>query len=157
MPPVPPPLRPPLAGLALVGLMLWGALAPGRVEAQRQAQAGEPVVTPTSGLVTIESDLQRADNLTGVITASGNVRIVYPDRRVVATARQAQYFTREGRVVLSGDVDVIQVDGPSIQADRITYLVDQERVIAEPVRGGQVFSRFPVPQERREPRSPEAR
>jgi lipopolysaccharide export system protein LptA len=121
------------------------------------AQGREPVVTPTSGIVTIESDLQRADNLTGVVTASGNVRIVYPDRRVVATARQAQYFTREGRVVLSGDVDVIQVDGPSIQADRITYLVDQERVIAEPARAGQVLSRFPVPPERRETAPPPAR
>lgn len=94
--------------------------------------------------MTIESDLQRADNRTGVITATGNVRIVYPDRRVVATARQAQYFSREGRVVLSGDVDVIQVDGPSIQADRITYLVDQQRLVAEPVRGQQVLSRIPV-------------
>ena len=72
------------------------------------------------------------------------MRIVYPDRRVVATARQAQYFSIEGRVVLSGDVDVIQLQGPSIQADRITYLVDQERVIAEPADGAQVISRFPI-------------
>ncbi len=34
------------------------------------------VVTPTNGLVTIESDLQKADNSTGVVTATGNVRIV---------------------------------------------------------------------------------
>lgn len=105
---------------------------------------------PTAGIVSIESDQQRADNLTGVITATGNVRIVYPDRRVVATARQAQYFSREGRVVLSGDVDVIQLEGPSIQADRITYLVDEERVIAEPAEGDQVLSRFPVAPLRRE-------
>jgi lipopolysaccharide export system protein LptA len=100
--------------------------------------------TPTTGIVSIESDVQRADNVTGVVTATGNVRIVYPDQRVVATARQAQYFSREGRVVLSGDVDVIQVDGPSIRADRITYLVDEERLIAEPAGGEQVLSRFPV-------------
>jgi lipopolysaccharide export system protein LptA len=95
-------------------------------------------------VVTIESDVQRADNVTGVVTASGNVRIVYPDRRLVATARQAQYFTREGRVVLSGDVDVIQADGPSLQANRITYLVDQQRLVAEPPQGQQVLSRFPI-------------
>lgn len=116
-----------------------------------QAQAQEPALTPTTGVVTIESDLQQADNITGVITASGNVRIVYPDRRVVATARQAQYFSQEGRVVLSGDVDVIQVDGPSIRAERVTYLVDQERVIAEPTGGGQVLSRIPVPANSRQP------
>jgi lipopolysaccharide export system protein LptA len=98
----------------------------------------------SGGQVSIESDVQRADNLTGVITATGNVRIVYPDQRLVATARQAQYFSREGRVVLSGDVDVIQADGPSIRAERITYLVDQQRFVAEPPQGSQVLSRFPI-------------
>lgn len=110
----------------------------------KPAAPGTPAVTPVTGLVTIESDLQRADNLTGVVTASGNVRIVYPDRRVVATARQAQYFSREGRVVLSGDVDVIQDNGPSIRADRLTYLVEQERLVAEPLQGQQVMSRIPI-------------
>jgi len=124
----------PLA-LASGGLALLLAMAPGA-----QAEA----VTPVAGVVSIESDLQRADNLTGIVTASGNVRIVYPDRRVVATARQAQYFSREGRVVLSGDVDVIQTEGPSIQADRITYLVEEERLVALPAEGGQVLSRFPI-------------
>lgn len=139
-----------LAGVGLGSLLLWAALAPGG-----QAQPNPAGTQAGAGIVTIESDLQRADNLTGVITASGNVRIVYPDRRVVATARQAQYFSREGRVVLSGDVDVIQLDGSSIQAERITYLVDQERVIAEPARGEQVLSRFPVsPQQGQEPAAP---
>ncbi len=124
----------PLA-LASGGLALLLAMAPGA-----QAEA----VTPVADVVSIESDLQRADNLTGIVTASGNVRIVYPDRRVVATARQAQYFSREGRVVLSGDVDVIQTEGPSIQADRITYLVEEQRLMALPAEGGQVLSRFPI-------------
>ena len=42
-----------------------------------------------TGLVTIESDRQRADNRTGIVTATGNVRITYPDRGMVATSRQA--------------------------------------------------------------------
>lgn len=99
-------------------------------------------ITPTTGLVTIESDLQQADNSTGVVTATGNVRIVYPDQRVVATARQAQYFTKEGRVVLSGDVDVVQEDGHTVRAERMTYFVNQERLIAEPPAGSQVVSRY---------------
>ena len=45
------------------------------------------------GLVTVESDLQQADNVTGVVTASGNVRVIYPQRDLVATAREARYFT----------------------------------------------------------------
>ena len=104
------------------------------------ALAAPAVVTPTSGLVTIESDLQKADNSTGVVTATGNVRIVYPDQRVVATARQAQYFSREGRVVLSGDVDVIQDSGHSIRAERLVYLVERERIVAQPAPGQQVIT-----------------
>ena len=106
------------------------------------ALAAPAVVTPTSGLVTIESDLQKADNSTGVVTATGNVRIVYPDQRVVATARQAQYFSREGRVVLSGDVDVIQDSGHSIRAERLVYLVERERIVAKPAPGQQVITLY---------------
>ena len=100
------------------------------------------VITPTTGLVTIESDLQQADNTTGIVTATGNVRIVYPDQRVVATARQAQYFSREGRVVLSGDVDVVQQDGSLLRAEQVTYLVGLERITARPAANQQVFSRL---------------
>ena len=49
--------------------------------------------TADAGVITIESDLQSADNGTGVITASGNVRLVHAGRGLVATSRQAQYFT----------------------------------------------------------------
>jgi lipopolysaccharide export system protein LptA len=115
----------------------------------KSAIAAPAIVTPTSGLVTIESDLQKADNSTGVVTATGNVRIVYADQRVVATARQAQYFTREGRVVLSGDVDVIQETGHSIRAEKLVYLVESERIVAEPAAGEQVITHYqlnaPVP------------
>ena len=103
------------------------------------------VTTPTTGLVTIESDLQRADNKTGVITATGNVRIVYPDQRVVATARQAQYFSQEGRVILSGDVDIVQTDGNAIRAERVIYDVNTERLLAQPPTGQQVFSKVRIP------------
>ena len=100
------------------------------------------MVTATTGLVTIESDRQMADNSTGIVTAIGNVRIVYPDQRVVATARQAQYFSREGRVVLSGQVSVIQDDGHSLRAEQLVYLVNQERLEARPDAGQQVISRY---------------
>ena len=98
-----------------------------------------------TGLVTIESDLQRADQSTGVITATGNVRIVYPDQRVVATARQAQYFSKEGRVVLSGDVDIAQEGGNLLRAERVIYLVDRDRLVAIPPSGQQVYSRVSLP------------
>lgn len=102
-----------------------------------------------TGLVTIESDLQRADQSTGVITATGNVRIVYPDQRVVATARQAQYFSREGRVVLSGDVDIVQEGGNLLRAERVVYLVERDRLVAIPPTGQQVYSRVSLPARQR--------
>ena len=95
-----------------------------------------------AGVITIESDLQSADNGTGVITASGNVRLVHAGRGLVATSRQAQYFTEEDRIVLSGDVDVIQADGNQLSADRFTYLLEEGRAIASPVPGQQVFSQW---------------
>jgi lipopolysaccharide export system protein LptA len=141
-----------VAGLGALALDLRPALAQspaapsaGRASIPISQPAAKPKqIIPTTGLVTIESDLQQADNTTGVVTATGNVRIVYPDQRVVATARQAQYFTKEGRVVLSGDVDVIQDDGNAVRAERVTYFVNQERLIAEPPPGQQVVTRYRV-------------
>jgi lipopolysaccharide export system protein LptA len=126
-----------------------------RAWAQRQAFPIQPapakaapqpaVISPASGLVSIESDSQRADNRTGVITATGNVRILYPDRKLVATARQAQYFSREERVILSGDVDIVQTDGHSIRAERVIYDVITERMVASPSGGQQVLSSYRLP------------
>ena len=98
--------------------------------------------TADADVITIESDLQSADNVTGVITASGNVRLVHAGRGLVATSRQAQYFTEEDRIVLSGDVDVIQADGNQLRADRFIYLLEEGRAIASPVPGQQVFSQW---------------
>lgn len=122
------PLSLVLAALAWPSLAAW-------------SQPGPPPPAPT-GLLTIESDSQKADNLTGIITAIGNVRILYPDRRLVATSRQAQYFTNEGRIVLSGDVDVVQEGGNLVQAERVIYLVESEQVLAQPAAGQQVFSQL---------------
>jgi lipopolysaccharide export system protein LptA len=94
------------------------------------------------GLVTIESDVQQGDNQTGVVTATGNVKITYPERGMVATSRQAQYFSKEGRLILSGDVDVIDSQGQRIRAERLTYNLDQERILAQPTPGQQVKSRI---------------
>jgi len=93
-------------------------------------------------MVTIESDQQQADNRTGIVTATGNVRILYPERGLKATARQAQYFSREARLVLSGDVEVIDGDGQRIRAERLVYRLDSERLQAEPGAGRQVVSKL---------------
>lgn len=126
------------------------AVAPKAPTVSPKAPAVNPqpaaAVGPDSGMVTIESDSQQADNVTGIVTATGNVRITYPEKGMVATSRQAQYFSREGKLVLSGDVDVIDADGQRIRAEKLTYRLDSERIVAEPQSGRQVTSRLKLRQ-----------
>ncbi len=96
---------------------------------------------PTSDgrTLTVKAQIQEANSKTGVVTARGNVEMFYPARKIQATAAQAQYFSRERRIVLSGNVYVLQ-EGNSIQGENITYLIDEGRFIATPKTNGQVES-----------------
>ena len=130
---------------AVLSLLALAIPHPGAAQSATPAKppvVSSPVSAADAGLVTIESDTQQADNRTGVVTAIGNVRIEYPDRHMVATSRQAQYFSKEGRLVLTGDVDVIDADGQRIRAERLVYRLDSERLLAEPPAGKQVYSRL---------------
>lgn len=93
--------------------------------------------------LTVRSDIQEANSETGVITARGNVKIYYPARQMQATAAQAQYFSRERRLVLTGNVYVLQ-DGNSMRAETMTYLIDQGHFIATPKDEQQVESIYIV-------------
>jgi len=96
------------------------------------AQTAEP-----SRPLTLRSDIQEANSKTGVITARGNVQIYYPSRQIQATAAQAQYFSRERRIILTGDVYVLQ-KGNSLRGETITYLIDEGRFVALPQAPRQV-------------------
>jgi lipopolysaccharide export system protein LptA len=89
--------------------------------------------------LTLRADVQQANTITGVVTARGNVQMNYPARQIQATSAQAQYFSRERRIVLSGNVYVLQ-QGNSLRADTVTYLIDEERFVALPVTSQQVES-----------------
>lgn len=133
--------------LALLLVMPFSAVAQTRPAFEPPLQQKvAPQITPpsqaASGLVTIESDRQMADNATGIVTATGNVRITYPDQRVIATARQLQYYNKENLVVLSGDIDVIQTDGHSIRAEQLRYDINRERVLLTPAPGEQVVTTY---------------
>jgi len=142
----------------LAALLLAWVWIPVAATAQPQLQP-QPIVQPlpqseqlypaspaqgAGPLITVQSDLQQADNITGVVTATGNVRVLYPEKKLVATARQAQYFTKEGRIVLIGDVDVVQEGGNRLKAQRVTYLVAADRLVADPAQGDQVKSWFRI-------------
>lgn len=92
----------------------------------------------------VRSDMQESDSRTGIITARGNVRINYPARNMQGTAAQAQFFSREQRIVLSGNAYVIQ-DNNSIRGETITYLLDEGRFIALPEENKQVESIYFLP------------
>lgn len=122
--------------ISLVGAGLltgWGAALP--LRAQAPISAGNAM--------TVRSDIQEANSKTGVITARGNVQVYYPARKIQATSAQAQYFSRERRLVMTGNVYVLQ-EGNSIRAETMTYLVDEGRFIATPENSQQVESIYLV-------------
>ncbi|MBD2092920.1 hypothetical protein H6F67_24020 [Microcoleus sp. FACHB-1515] len=121
---------------SLVGAIATPTLNPANAQATGGARSNQPL--------TLRSDIQEANAVTGVITARGNVQIFYPARQLQATAAQAQYYSRERRIILSGDVYVLQ-QGNSLRGERITYLVDEGRFFATPQDGNQVESIYLVP------------
>jgi lipopolysaccharide export system protein LptA len=103
-----------------------------------QAQSAAP-----SSPMTVRSDIQEANSQTGVVTARGNVQVYYPARNMQATAAQAQYFSRERRLVMNGNVYVLQ-EGNSMRAETMTYLIDEGRFVANPQASQQVESIYLV-------------
>lgn len=123
----------PLAAPLLLS-SVWVATRP----AIATAQAG------TNQPIRLDANNLEANSVTGVVTARGNVRITYPARNMQATSVQAQYFSREGRIVLIGNVYVLQ-NGNSLRAETITYLVTEGRFVATPDQGRQVEAIYLIP------------
>lgn len=94
--------------------------------------------------LTIRSDVQEYDAKSQVITARGNVQMLYPARQLQATSAQAQYFSKERRIDFSGNVYILQQGNNSIRAERVTYLIDEGRFIALPQSNRQVESVYMV-------------
>ena len=88
----------------------------------------------------IKSDIQEFNSKTQVITARGNVQMVYSARGIQATAAQAQYFSNERQIVLSGNVYILQNGANSIRGEKVVYLIDEGRFVAMPLQGRQVES-----------------
>lgn len=89
--------------------------------------------------IVVRSDIQEANQATGVMTARGNVRIDYPARQMQGTSAQAQYFGNEGVIVLTGNAYVLQ-EGNSVRGEVITYYIEEGRAVATPREDRQVES-----------------
>ncbi len=122
--------------LLLLPLMLFGSM-PAPASSQNSGQ---------NTALTIRADIQEANSKTGIVTARGNVRMKYPARQINATSAQARYFSKERRIILSGNVIVTQ-QGNSIKAETITYLIDEGKFEALPPDQQQVESVYIVPDE----------
>lgn len=112
------------------------------------AIASNPIASiqaQSNAALTIRADVQEANSITGVVTASGNVRMTYPARQIDAVAQQAQYFSKEQRVVLTGNVVITQEGVNSIKAQTVTYLVTEGKFVATPPDNQQVETIYVVP------------
>ncbi len=131
-------------------LMLPAVLA-GAIAIPTEIQTAQAQTADDGRALTVRSDVQEANSKTGVVTARGNVQMYYPSRQIQATAAQAQYFSKERRIVLSGNVYVLQ-QGNSLRGETITYLIDEGRFVALPQSNRQVESIYLVA----DPNSPTA-
>ena len=96
--------------------------------------------------LSIQADTQEANSKTEVVTARGNVRLNYPSRKVQAQANLAQYFIKQKRILLTGNVLIVQA-GSTLEGDSVIYLIDEGKFIANPKAKQQVRSNYVVPEQ----------
>ena len=113
-----------------------------------------PSQAQSGGSIKLRADIQEADANTGIITARGNVKIDYPEEAIYATSAQAQYYSRERRIILTGNV-FVQQEANTLQAEIVTYLIDEGRFVATPNANEQVESVYVLPEPVEEPAAAE--
>jgi lipopolysaccharide export system protein LptA len=101
---------------------------------------------PNAQGLSIQADTQEANSKTGVITARANVRLSYPSRQLQAQANLAQFYTKQNRIVLTGNVTIVQ-DGNTLEGESVIYLIDEGKFIANPKVKQQVRSNYILPEQ----------
>jgi len=95
------------------------------------AKQGDATLYTNTMVIIYHSDTKKLKE----IVASGNVKIVQLERK--ATSQKATFYQDENKVVLEGEA-VVREGENVIRGERVTYYVDEERSIVEPVKGGRV-------------------
>jgi len=80
------------------------------------------------------------------IIAIGNVKVVQLEKR--ATSQKATFDQDKNKVVFDGEA-VAREGANVIRGERITYYVEEERSVVEPVKGGRVSTTI-TPQSKEE-------
>jgi lipopolysaccharide export system protein LptA len=135
--------------LLLFPLVTFSALSPISSKPANKAPSKTPAPTTSTtpaknsqGLL-IQAQTQSADSKTGIVTAQGDVRLNYAAKKVRAKANLAQYYLKQKRVILSGNV-VIDRDGDTIQGESVTYLIEEGKFIVTPKPNTQIRSTYLV-------------
>ena len=105
---------------AMTCLMVLGAM-PHAVAQVQGLDALSSDITPNAQML-IEADTLVYDNDTQTVTAVGGVKIDYDGNRLVA--QRVAYNRNTGRLVASGEVQIIQKDGTKIFSDEIDVTDD---------------------------------
>ncbi|HUL38332.1 MAG TPA: lipopolysaccharide transport periplasmic protein LptA [Thermodesulfobacteriota bacterium] len=86
------------------------------------------------------------------IIAIGNVKVVQLNRR--ASGQKATFDQEKNKLVLDGEAVAREGDNV-IRGERITFYVDEEKTVVEPVKGGRVSTSItPPPKEEGEEKKP---
>ena len=122
-----------------LALMLPGVIL-GVMAVPNQVQTASAQASNQGSPLRITGEFQEYNAKAQIATVRGNVQLLFKARGIQATAAQAQYLIRERRIVLTGDVYVLQQGGNSLRAERVDYLIDEGRFVAAPKTGSQVES-----------------
>lgn len=96
--------------------------------------------------LSIQADTQEANSISQVVIARGNVQLRYPSRNIQARANLAQYYIKQKRIVLTGNVTILQ-EGNTLAGETVTYLIDEGKFIANPKAKQQVRSNYIIPEQ----------
>ncbi|MEM8602984.1 MAG: LptA/OstA family protein [Cyanobacteria bacterium P01_H01_bin.121] len=130
-----------LAALSAIAVGIGAVLGLQVLRANAQAPVPATAADPTGQQpITVISDIQEADSKTGIMTARGNVQVFYPARELQGTSDQAQYFRNERIIVMTGNVVIIEQGVNTLEGETVTYLIDEDRIVAQPLDNEQVTS-----------------
>ncbi|NJL39995.1 MAG: DUF4115 domain-containing protein [Leptolyngbyaceae cyanobacterium SM1_4_3] len=107
----------------LLSAVLLGAIANlTTTQTLAQTQQSQAQQSDEPG-ISLQSDVQQIDPDTGTLTATGNVRLTYPERQLEGFAEQIQYFEDQGLLILTGNARLTQ-QGETLEGEQITCRTD---------------------------------
>lgn len=110
-----------LAALAVASVVLAAPVGTARAQGVGAEMFGEQAANPNSQML-LEADQLVYDNDDNVVSAVGNVLIHYDDYTL--TAQRVTYSRTSGRVIASGNVEIVEPNGSHIFAEEIDVTDD---------------------------------